>query len=199
MTTHLTHQPLLARRFSTSKKNGAQLTKHLRMPEYTISVTEWEYKKALSYGKSIQVYFKKTSNHPNQPPLDQHGHIVPEGETQAAHLKRFRDTLERSHSPRYFDSTEELAELVKGSLIQVYREGVRHHLRDVQTLKEKLAAMEKVVSELKATSTYFTGSQTTPRGLTMARPSTSLEISPFRLPIDGLRPVAPPPPSSKKP
>lgn len=179
-----------------------------------MSVTEWEYQEAFRHGKSMQVYFKKTSNQP----LDQHGRIAPEGATEAAKLKRFRGALERAHSPRYFASTEELPQLVRESLIQVYREGVRHHLRQTKQLQEEIKALrisnvekDKRIAELEAMITPIAESRAAPRlsGYLTARDATSPGISPpgtpslnlpfngLELPLNGSRPVALPPPLSK--
>lgn len=104
------------------------------------SVTEWEYEMAAHYGKSIHVYFKQSSSLANSNVL------ATEGAAEINRLKQFRERLERTHSPRYFASTGELAQHVSGSLIQVYREGVRHHIRRTRPLEEKITAMEKLLA-----------------------------------------------------
>lgn len=125
------------------------------------SVTEWEYYRAVSFGKSIQVYF-----FPEHSDLACSDSLPVEDAANAARLKQFREKLKNKHNPGYFESIEELVQQVGGSLIQVYRDGVRHHLRRYRPLEEENAAMKKLLTEkerrildLQAKVTGFTRSQ----------------------------------------
>jgi len=106
------------------------------------SVTEWEYDMAVSHGKSVLVYFKKYSTEYFE------GGCIREGNAAERGLKRFKEKLERLHSPRYFSSAEELAHLVSRSLISVYREGVRRHFRTARSLEERIAEKDQTIARL---------------------------------------------------
>lgn len=113
-----------------------------------ISITKWEYQRAVNFGKYALVYFKNVeSEDPKH--YDDQGTV--EFETKRQYLAEFKKELSGKHNPNYFTTPEELAERVRKAIIPTYRSGVQALLSKNESLLKKIEALEQENARLKST------------------------------------------------
>ncbi|VVS92541.1 DUF4062 domain-containing protein [Desulfoluna spongiiphila] len=88
----------------------------------TLSITRWEYKKAVQLNKSILVYYKEN---PGNEPADTGDSPDPDDAFKQEQLKQFKRQLDENHNPKYFSNPDELAREIHAALIPVYRDGLK--------------------------------------------------------------------------
>lgn len=105
----------------------------------TLSITWWEYARALRFGKPVLAYFKNVDAN------ELNSHDDPSEQTykrKRFQFQRFKKIVSNRHNPGYFSYAYELADKIDESLISVYRDGVR-------TLWGKITDLEADNSRLK--------------------------------------------------
>lgn len=105
----------------------------------SLSVTWWEYKKAISFEKPVIAFFQN-SEHFN---VDCHDDKSDKLYTRKRILfKRFRALIADKHNPAYFNDSYDLADKIQGCLIPTYRAGVENMTRKNSALNQKVACLE---------------------------------------------------------
>ena len=109
-----------------------------------LSITRWEYNKAVkSMKKDVLVFFKRVSSDDR---------IYYDDIDNSYNLKRkcleeFKTELSNIHSPKYFNTTEELARHVQEALIPTYRAGVKSLIVKNNSLQKEVERLNKIIKE----------------------------------------------------
>jgi len=112
----------------------------------SISVTWWEYKKAIAFGKPVIAFFQNsdyfnTDCHDSQSDKD---YLL-----KRKLFERFKSLITEKHNPAYFTDSYELSEKVEKSLISTYRAGVEQMNRKNSLLNQTIYKLEAENEELK--------------------------------------------------
>ena len=112
----------------------------------SISVTWWEYKKAITFGKPVIAFFQN-SDYFN---IDYHDSRSDQDYLRKRKLfERFKSLIIEKHNPAYFTDSYELSEKVEKSLISTYRAGVEQMNRKNSLLNQAISRLEAENEELK--------------------------------------------------
>jgi hypothetical protein len=112
----------------------------------SISVTWWEYKKAVAFGKPVIAFFQN-SDYFN---TDYHDSRSDKDYLRKRKLfERFKSLITEKHNPAYFTDSYELSEKVEKSLISTYRAGVEQMNRKNSLLNQAVHKLEAENEELK--------------------------------------------------
>lgn len=111
-----------------------------------LSITNWEYQRAIALGKPVLAYFKNnidadTQNHDDPSELSY--------KKKRRLFERFKKMIQTRHSPAYFTDSFELGDKVQKSLISVYRSGVKILNSKNLELSNKVAELERETERLK--------------------------------------------------
>lgn len=107
-----------------------------------LSITRWEYKRAVNgFKKDVLVFFKKVGS---TNPKYYDDKTSCDYDLKRRLLAEFKRELAGKHNPKYFSSPEELAEEIGKAIIPTYRTGVKtlaekndHLLREIERLKKE--------------------------------------------------------------
>jgi nucleoside 2-deoxyribosyltransferase len=112
----------------------------------SISVTWWEYKKAIALGKPVIAFFQN-SDYFN---TDYHDSRSDKDYLRKRKLfERFKSLITEKHNLVYFTDSYELSEKVEKSLISTYRAGVEQMNRKNSLLNQTISRLEAENEELK--------------------------------------------------
>jgi hypothetical protein len=115
------------------------------------SITRWEYVRAVqTYNKHVLVYFKKVESND---PMYYDDSQSDDFEIKRMHLAAFKKELSNAHNPKYFTTTEELAEEVRKAIIPTYRAGVKSLSAKNEALTKELEALKLENQRLTVAST----------------------------------------------
>jgi len=113
----------------------------------SLSVTWWEYKMAITFGKPVIAFFQKSDFFNT----NYHDSTSDESYPRKRKLfEKFKSLITVSHNPAYFTDSYDLSEKVKRSLISTYREGVVKLDSDKSSLNRTIANKEALISCLEA-------------------------------------------------
>ena len=106
----------------------------------TISITWWEYQRALAFGKPVIAYFKNIE-YPDESTHDDP--YEKQYKLKRNRFDKFKGIVTSKHNPAYFTDSYELSQKIDKSLINIYRSGVK-------SLTQKNSSLSIRVSELEA-------------------------------------------------
>ena len=112
----------------------------------SLSVTWWEYKKAITFGKPVIAYFQ------NKEYFNSEYH---DDRSEKLYIKkrrlfdRFKKMITEKHNPAYFADSYELAEKIQRCLIPTYRAGVESMNRKNLVLSQTAFRLEAENKALK--------------------------------------------------
>jgi len=112
----------------------------------SLSVTWWEYKKAITFGKPVIAYFQ------NKEYFNSEYH---DDRSEKLYIKkrrlfdRFKKMITEKHNPAYFADSYELAEKIQRCLIPTYRAGVESMNRKNLVLSQTASRLEAENKALK--------------------------------------------------
>ena len=106
----------------------------------SISVTWWEYKKAVAFGKPVIACFQNREYFNTEHHDDRSDNLY----TKKRRLfDRFKKMITEKHNPAYFKDSYDLAEKIQHCLIPTYRAGV-------ESVNRKNSVLTQTVSRLEA-------------------------------------------------
>jgi IS1 family transposase len=112
----------------------------------SLSVTGWEYRKAVSFGKPVIAFFQNNEYFDTNYHDDTSDTLY----TRKRNLfKRFKTIITEKHNPAYFTDSYDLAEKVQSCLISTYRAGVESLNRKNSTLSQTITRLESENEALK--------------------------------------------------
>ncbi len=115
-----------------------------------LSITRWEYVKAVkNLGKHALVYFKRVGS---KDPKYFDDLLHNDFQIKRMYLEDFKKELSRTHSPKYFTTTKELAEEVRKAIIPTYRTGVQLLTRINASLEKEVETLKKENQRLRSIS-----------------------------------------------
>jgi len=110
-----------------------------------ISITWWEYQRAVSWSKPVLAYFKTEID---ADPLNHDDRNENEYLKKRARFTKFKEIVSAKHCPAYFSSAYDLAEMVDVALIATYRSGVEKLSRRNTELQSKITNLEGQLTSL---------------------------------------------------
>jgi hypothetical protein len=112
----------------------------------TISITWWEYKRAISFGKPVLSYFK---NGIGTDPQYHDDHEDPRYKMKRKKFEQFKKLIVDKHNPAYFKDLNDLSIKVDKALIPVYRAGVEALTKQNVALSQRVAELEQQINTYK--------------------------------------------------
>ncbi len=111
----------------------------------TLSVTWWEYKKAVAFGKPVIPFFQNrdyfdTNNHDDK--------AEKQYNQKRKLFERFKSIVINKSTPAYFNDVYDLQEKIKNCIIPTYRYGVESMNRKNSTLTQTVSILEAENAEL---------------------------------------------------
>ena len=125
-----------------------------------LSITKWEYIKAVkNMKKNVLVFFKRVNSNDR---IYYDNRSDDSYNLKRKHLKEFKDELSNTHSPKYFDTAKELAIHVQQALIPTYREGVKSLISKNDFLQKEINKL-KLINQEKIQPATLSSNQGLPR------------------------------------
>ncbi len=118
------------------ERYGSIIQKMTASPK--LSITRWEYDRAVGFGKPVLVYFKNINSN-NDVHYDDK--LSADFEIKRKYLKEFKKELSEKHNPKYFTTHDELIAEIRKAIIPTYRNGVKSLIRENELYAKELKTL----------------------------------------------------------